>query len=250
MGAEIRKFSKKAAGIICVSDAVKKSMLDAGAQAGKLVTIHNGISFPPAGVKNNRKKIRRRYGIKNEMLAGTVGFFRRNKGFDVLIRAASIAAGENPEIKFIIVGGAEPSDKDYEESLKRSVKDNGLSGRVIFTGFQDRFKYMPAFDFFVLPSEREPFGLVTVEAGAMGLPVAAFNTGGTKEIIKNNVNGILAKDKTPVGLAGAIITLASDRKKTRMIGREAARQAARFSIKGQSGRVRELIEKLIKDKNK
>jgi len=103
---------------------------------------------------------------------------------------------------------------------------------VIFAGFQNKLDYLPAFDLFCVPSPGEPFGLVTVEASAMGVPVLAFKTGGTMEIITKNVDGFLLSRVDHISLAEAIIRLSKDKKLLAKVSRNAVKNVKkRFDIK-------------------
>ena len=130
--------------------------------------------------------------------AGKLAHF---KGVDVLIEAARLYEGERPgEIMTIIAGEGE-----LLKQIKKQAKDLGLKN-VHFLGFLDiahlRGLYGTA-DVSVVPSRREPFGLVAVEALACGCPVVATNQGGLPDIINDKVGSLVDVDD-PFGLSAAI----------------------------------------------
>jgi glycosyltransferase involved in cell wall biosynthesis len=240
-------FVKK---IICVSGAVMRSMGNAGVKNEKMAVIHNGMN-PLMYSKAQRKKIRAKYGIKNEFVAGTVGFFRRNKGIELLIGAAEIAVKKSKNIKFLIAGKGERGDEGYEKYLRAKAGGKALKNNFIFAGYGDRKLFIPAFDVFVLPSPAEPFGMVTLEASSMGVPVAAFNTGGTPEIIKNGVNGYLVNEVSAEALAAKLLDVMKNKKQLTKTGRAAAKNVKEnFTVKAQVDKTALLIQGVIDEQNR
>jgi glycogen(starch) synthase len=99
-------------------------------------------------------------------------------------------------------------------------------------GFRrDVANLMPAIDVMCLPSHREPFGLVYVEAALAGKPVIACDAGGAPEIISHGETGLLISppdselDSFPFPLANALFTLLDNRMSASAMGRR-AREAA------------------------
>ena len=236
--------------IICVSGAVMRSMKNAGVKSGKMTVIHNGMD-PLTPSKAQREKIRKKYSIGNHFTAGTVGFFRRNKGIEMLIDAAEIAANKSNKIKFLIAGKGEQGDEEYEKYLRKKAADKGLKDTFIFAGYGDRKLFIPAFDLFVLPSPAEPFGMVTLEASSLKVPVVAFNTGGTPEIIKDKINGYLVNEVSAEALAEKILEIMNDKKSLVKNGIAAAKNVKEnFTVKAQVEKTALLIQGVINERQK
>jgi len=171
--------------------------------AGKTVFMQNGYDterFYPEPI--SREQIKEMLGIdlkkKFVLFVGKLAHF---KGVDVLIDAAQIYESHHPdEITTIIAGAGE-----LEGSLKKQTKDNKLEN-LHFAGHlnstQLRELYSSA-DVSLVPSRREPFGLVAIEALACGCPVIATNQGGLTDIINDDV-GALVDVEDASGLAEAI----------------------------------------------
>ncbi len=87
------------------------------------------------------------------------------------------------------------SSEAYYQKLKELIKKNSLENNVFFLGYKDYDElpyYYSKSDIFLLPSDKETFGMVMIEAMACGLPVAGISCpGGPADIIENNVDGIL-----------------------------------------------------------
>jgi len=93
-------------------------------------------------------------------------------------------------------------------------------------------------DFFIFPSTTDTFGNVILEAQASGLPVIVTNSGGPKELVKNKINGLIAKPKISA-FNQAINYLLKDKKRRELMG-----QNARLSAESQSWP--KVFEKLFK----
>lgn len=242
---EVRKYSEYASKIICVSGASLDSMKKTGVAPEKLVTVKNGMEIPRIKA-SQRRLVREKHGLERNFVAGTVGYFRKNKGIDILVKAAAIISQEAPGIKFLLVGAAEPGSEAYEAHLKKMAA--GLDN-VIFAGKQDRFDYLPAFDVFVLPSIDEPFALSVLEAAGSGVPVIAFKSGGTPEIIEDKKNGYLAEEISAEKLALKILLAAGSLKKLKAMGRNAAKTVNRdFTLKKQMDAIEEIVQDTVENR--
>ncbi|MCL2125800.1 MAG: glycosyltransferase family 4 protein [Oscillospiraceae bacterium] len=132
------------------------------------------------------------------MFAGKLAYF---KGVDVLLDAARIYEGERPDEIVTIVAG----DGELAEQLRKQAEDLMLKD-VHFLGSLDisqlRSLYSTA-DVCIVPSRREPFGLVAVEALACGSTVVATNQGGLPDIVNDEVGALVDVDDA-MGLSAAI----------------------------------------------
>jgi glycosyltransferase involved in cell wall biosynthesis len=88
------------------------------------------------------------------------------------------------------------------------VNERDLNSVVTFAGFQSNvLEYMADFDVVVLPSILEGFGIVLLEAMAMGKPVVASRVGGIPEAVEDSVTGILVPPANSRKLAEALVVL-------------------------------------------
>ena len=98
---------------------------------------------------------------------------------------------------------------------------------AIFTGYLRGKELAAAYasaDVFVFPSTTDTFGNVVIEAQASGVPVIVSDTGGPKELVEANVNGVVTKSHDVEDLARAIRDLVNDKRKRDQMSRQ-ARQA-------------------------
>ena len=133
----------------------------------------------------------------------SLGALIERKGFHHLIDAMRIVADNRGDV-LCFIGGSGP----LKDTLQRQINRLGLQNHVKLLGFvpDDELKYwMNAADLFVLPSLSESFGIVVLEALAVGTPVVATINGGSEEIITSEDYGLLCPPKDPRCLAEKIL---------------------------------------------
>ncbi|MCL2391010.1 MAG: glycosyltransferase family 4 protein [Oscillospiraceae bacterium] len=172
--------------------------------SAKTVFMKNGYDperfFPEPKTKEQiRELIDVKLSDKLVFFAGKLAYF---KGVDTLLDAAKLYEGEHPGKILTIIAG----DGELSAALKDQAKKHALH-RVHFVGHVDvsqlRSLYSTA-DVTVVPSRREPFGLVAIEALACGSPVIATNQGGLPDIINDEVGALVEVDDA-FGLSDAIL---------------------------------------------
>jgi glycosyltransferase involved in cell wall biosynthesis len=181
---------------------------------------HKLFVFYPILEDNLRKeettKIKGKY-VRNLLCVANI---KKNKGQEYLIDAMEILNRE--EINLNCVGLIR--DEAYFNCLLRKVEEKGLSGRVKFFNFLRGNELTNAFDnadIFVLPTLKEGFGMVLLEAMSFSLPVIASRVGGVPEIIDDGVDGLLISPASPKELAEAIKRLVEDKELREHLGNNA-----------------------------
>lgn len=125
------------------------------------------------------------------------------------------------------------------------VADLGMAGRVVFTGDRrDVYDWFDAIDVAVHASWGEAFGLVLVEAMALGTPVVATSVGGPAEIIEDGVSGLLVAPGDHRAMADAIAR-ALDPVVAAGLGRAAAARAERFSAERMATTFASLFDEVL-----
>ena len=155
----------------------------------------------------------------DEVVIGTLGRLRAEKGHRYLLAAMKDIAVRWPSAK-LLVGG----DGDEAEALRHRARSAGIEGSVTFLGAIPRSKlgdFMRAVDVFVMPSLSEGFGVALVEAMGYGKAVIASRVGGMAELVNDRVDGILVPPADAAALAQAICSLAADPKRRLALGRHA-----------------------------
>jgi glycosyltransferase involved in cell wall biosynthesis len=163
-------------------------------------------------------------------LIGIVGRLQLWKGIHTLIEAMPKILRRFPTARCAIVGGKHDLEPNYLDFIKAKISELNLEDRTIFAGLQQNVPvWMQAMDIIVHASDNEPFGIVVVEAMALGKPIVAGASGGPTEIITPAVDGLLAPYGDSDSLADAILRYLEDREFARCIGAAAHLRAQEFS---------------------
>jgi glycosyltransferase involved in cell wall biosynthesis len=194
LGRMIEKMvSKISENNIAVSDWTKKRFEALASFEKKIVVIPNGIDFKrilevePECNPDPAKKGKKIYDCI------FVGRLIKEKNVDTLIKATALLKSKFPELKCCIVG-----DGPEKKALVELAKNANVYKNIEFAGFQE---YRPligkikASKVLVLPSSREGFGMVVIEAFACGVPVVTVNEkyNAAQSLIENGVDGLIVE---------------------------------------------------------
>ena len=139
----------------------------------KIKLAYYGFRNPKIKEKNKNKK---------NIQVGLIARLESVKGTHLFIEAADILRNKN--IDFLIGG-----DGHLENSLKKLSKNNN---KVKFVGnVINPFDFIKKLDILVVPSIREPLGIVNIEAGFCKIPVIATKVDGIPEVVLDNYSGVL-----------------------------------------------------------
>ncbi|WP_114936930.1 glycosyltransferase family 4 protein [Mucilaginibacter endophyticus] len=111
------------------------------------------------------------------------------KGYELVIQAISVLKNQFPDIKYVLSG---KYDEQEESRINDLIAELEVADHVILTGFIEEDELTDHFlmaDLFVLPSRKEGFGIVFIEALACGLPVICGNADGSLDAIRNGELG-------------------------------------------------------------
>jgi len=178
--------------------------------------------FDSKRLKPMGEKIRLNLNIPSHALVfGFVGRLRRDKGVNELIFSFENLNKKYPDIYLLLLGSQEAAEDEFDNESRVSLVKNK---HIISVGYQEKpEEFMSAMDVFVLPSYREGFGVVNIEASAMGLPVISTDIPGPRDSVINGKTGILVKVKSVEELTEAMEKLINDLDLRKNMG-EAGRQ--------------------------
>ena len=189
--------------------------------AARVRVIRNGIDmtrFAPSPARDGA--------VTRGPIIGTLARLIPSKGIRILLDAIPHLLQKYPEALLLVGGGGEE-----QEALERQARALGIADRVVFVGpVQDPRDFYRRLDVFVLPSLDEAFGLVVLEAMAMGLPVIGTRVGGVPEVLTHGVNGWLVEPGDSAVLAAGLRTLWADPILRRRVAEEGRRTAVRFDV--------------------
>ncbi len=203
--------------VICVSESMRQvAAADGLADRSRLRVLAGGsvngvdtdVRFDPALHVTGRHTLRAEHGIGPQgAFVGFVGRIVRDKGIEELAGAWTALRDDFPSAHLVLVGPEEPQDPVSPASLALLRDDP----RVHFIGsVDDPAAWYAAMDLVVLPTYREGFPNVPLEAAAMELPVVATRIPGCVDAVVDGVTGTLVPPRDAVALADAIRTYLAD----------------------------------------
>jgi len=204
----------------------------------KVFVLPNGINY---SLFNNNSELKNFPG-NGRIILGTVCRLEPQKGIKYLLLAMKTILTKFPEAKLEIVGTG--SLLNELQSLSNKL---GISNSIKFLGkFTDVIPFYKRMDIFVLPSLYEGFGIVILEAMAMGIPIIATNVDGIKEVVINGESGILVPPKNPEALANAVNYLIEKPQITKKFIIEGKKRASLFDIQDHLMKLDELYTSLLR----
>lgn len=233
---------------IAVSASVKEYLIKQGLPDNKIDVIHNGIDIDENSTcGKDSTYLHRELGVSEDVkLIGMIAYFRGHqlKGHKTFLDAAKVVSKRYSDARFVLVGsdidGAE-SKRDLENYVQRLY----LQDRVYFLGERDDVKsIMDSLYVNVLPSLSEGCPMVLLEAMARGVPNIASGIDSIKEIIRDNIDGMLTRPGDYRALAEAISSALDNPDEIKAVG-AAGRETvqSRFSAKIMADRYEALFNK-------
>ncbi len=152
-----------------------------------------------------------------------VGRLVRDKGVFDLVEAFATLNARHGQWELWMVG---PDEEDLQATLQ--IEGERLGARIRWFGPTPvPERYMAAADVFVLPSYREGFGSVVIEAAACGIPAIAYRIDGVIDAIVDGSSGLLVEVGQPEAFAAAMKRLALDKELRLLLGKQARDRAVR-----------------------
>jgi glycosyltransferase involved in cell wall biosynthesis len=185
----------------------------------------SGIPEPPVAAPEAIAAARERLGIRPEtQVILAVGRLRYEKGFDLLIESLD-ALRDGPDVHVVILGDG-PESSSLRALAARAPVPVHMPGHR-----SDIQTWLALSSLVAIPSRRESFGRVTLEAMAAGRPLVASAVGGLREAVDEGRTGLLVRSNAPEELGAALRRLVSDPALARAMGQAAlVRYRERYTI--------------------
>lgn len=152
---------------------------------------------------------------------GFVGRLTRDKGVPELMRAFEVVLQSRPDARLMMVGWFDESEDALSAKVRAEIECNP---KVVCTGFvPDTAPWYRAIDVLVLPTHREGFPNVALEAAASGIPVITTHATGSREAVLHGITGLLVPPRDPQALAEGMLALLADPEQRRQMGAAARR---------------------------
>lgn len=218
----------------------------------RVTVLHNALDFEAFRRQGMAGGFRKEAGFSpQDLLVACVGQISEHKGQRVLLQAAPAVLKAHPTVHFLLAGNFHKPE--IERELRQLVRDLGIEPRVHFLGFRaDVAGIYADLDVLVLPSLREGFGRVSIEAMAFAKPVVASQVGGIPEVVEEGVSGWLFPSGDERALAQRLNQLLADSELRRSMGEAGCSWAeTHFGIKAHIEELQKIYRQvLIEYKNK
>lgn len=218
---------------ITVSESTRDDLLTYGIETSNIYVIKNGVTTFKMSYKKSK--------AKTVMFLGALA---KDKGiYDAIECFAKINKNE-PDCKYWVVGRG---SQQFIGELTKYAKKLGLDENIIFWGYvsnKKKFELLAKSHIMINPSEHEGWGLVNIEANAMGTPVVAYNVHGVKDSVINNYTGKLVCEGDIDSLATSAIALLRNKKEYYKYQQNALKWASKFSWEKSGKETLKVIENL------
>ncbi|OKP88584.1 hypothetical protein A3844_07785 [Paenibacillus helianthi] len=211
--------------VICVSNSLKQKLIDLKLlPQSKGIVIRNGsckgLDVEPFEISDVLQTqvscLKKKIGIESDEVIGYVGRFTRDKGIYELINAFNKLKIERPNICLLLCGTFEEGDP-IDEDTKWTIENDPNIYNVGFV--EDTLPYYFLMNVLILPSYREGFGNVILEANAACIPVIATYVTGCVDAVKDGETGFLVPPRDSNILAEKVSILLNDPNRAREMGK-------------------------------
>ena len=181
----------------------------------KIDVIYNGIDLQVSSLQSPVSSLRKELGIhENEIVVMHVANLKLVKGHRYLLEAMAGVVKEVSNIKLVLIGKDELGGALQAQAQRLNIAD-----KILFLGKrEDAFGLLGAADICVLPSLSEGMSNAILEYMAAAKPVVATHVGGNPELVEDGYNGMLVPHANAQALEGALLALAKDTSRRRMMG--------------------------------
>jgi glycosyltransferase involved in cell wall biosynthesis len=188
----------------------------------KLVVLGDGSSN---GVDVERfspgpSSIRAELGIpETSRVLAFVGRFTLDKGLPELIEAFSTILKSAPDVYLLLVGWFDAAEDELDAGIRQRIESHP---RIICTGLvEDPAPYYRAMDVLILPTWREGFPNVALEAAASGVPVITTHCTGARDAVVPEVTGLVVPPGYPEAISEAVLSLLRNPERRARMGKAA-----------------------------
>ena len=218
---------------VAVSQATRHELADLGIDPQRITIVHNGttVPVPPAGAQRSASPT-----------VLVLGRLVPHKRVEHVLDAAALLRSRIAGLRVDVVG-----DGWWASSLRERSRDLGLDETVRFHGHvdeQEKARLIASAWVLAVPSLKEGWGQVILEAASLGVPAIAYReAGGVTESIVDGTTGILVGDET--AFAESLGDLCTDERMRSDLGAAARRRALQFSWESATDRFEEVLERAV-----
>ena len=220
---------------LTVSESTKKDLIEMGIKGKNITIIHNGVNLdlPKKKFKKEKKKT-----------AVYLGAISKDKGTEDAVKVFSEIENKDTDWQYWVIGRG---SEEYMNELRQQTKALGINKKVKFWGFvsdKKKFELLTKAHVLINTSMREGWGLVNIEANAVGMPVAGYDVAGVRDSVIDGKTGILVQKGDYKSLALRVVKLVQNEKVYNKTSHEALKWSKKFDWKESKKQSVEYIENL------
>lgn len=231
--------------VLAVSSFTKDKLITVHGLNEKKISVLNNcldpfLQPPLATVKN--KELLQRYRLHGEdtvlMTLTRLSSQEQYKGYDQVLYAVNELKAKFPRLKYLLLGKYDETEKGRVDAI---ISNLHLQDQIIFAGFvpdEELAAHFNIADCYIMPSKKEGFGIVFIEALYYGKPVIAGNKDGSVDALNNGKFGLLVDPDDQAEIANAIIKVISN--KTAFIPNH-EEVMAKFSYEGYKEKLKKIL---------
>src|SRR3989339_607202 len=242
-----KKILTNAKHIIALNSYVPKVLQKnfGNAFAGKVVVVNPGVETTKQQNNKTTKQLITKYNLEKKIILLQVGRLVKRKGVDKVLEALPEVLKECKDLVYVVVGnGPECSN------IELRIKNLELSNYVILiadASDEDVQAWYELCDIFIMPArdidgDVEGFGIVYLEANAYGKPVIAGDSGGVRDAVKPDLNGLLVNPESTTEIRDAILKLCKDEFLRLRLGQQGREWVRSFDGEKQARKIREILD--------
>ncbi|RUR08855.1 glycosyltransferase family 4 protein [Legionella sp. km772] len=226
--------------IIAITDRMRQDIIEAGIPEHKVFTVPNMLAFTEEKTYKAPKAC-------EIPVIGVCARFASMKGIDIFLAALAELKQRNVLFKAEIAG-----DGPEKEHYVKFIRDYQLEKEVCLQGWvNDRDSFYDQLDIFCLPSRREAFGLVILEAMRHSLPLVLTDLPGPREIIADSDSALFSPSEDPISMADNLEQVLKNIELRRRLGLNAFQRVQDYSIASIGPILHDVLKKICHDyKNK
>jgi glycosyltransferase involved in cell wall biosynthesis len=230
--------------VVAIAEAVQREVVTAfRVPLERVVTISNAVDPGRMKMAKGRAATRRALGISlTSPVVLSIGALTWEKDPVAHVQIGARVIRQQPDAVHVMVG-----DGPFRPQIEDAIRRNNLDGKMkLLRPRSDVPDLLNMSDVLLLASRTEGMPTCVIEAGMMGIPVAAYGIAGVPEVVVDGVTGRLATGGDTDGLAASVLELLRDPEASRVMG-EAARERclSRFDIQAIAPRYLRLYEELL-----
>ncbi|MGE0494340.1 MAG: glycosyltransferase [Vulcanimicrobiota bacterium] len=237
-------FMRKCHHIVVPSDSIRLVLEESYGIGKRVSVVATGIDATRFG-RLTRLEARIKLGLDpRETLVLSVGRLAREKNWDIVLEAFQTAVRDAEDVRLLVVGGGEE-----RPNLEQVCRERNIAEKVSFIGMVDNSRmadYYAAADLFCFASVTETQGLVTLEAMASGLPIAAVDANGTRDVLTDGREGLMVACEA-AALSRALRGLLQDPEKRHQMGHAGRVRAKDFDLRHQALLMEDVYHTAIED---